>query len=159
MPAQNGAPKTTTSWRPEAARKAEAVEQPSMLTAIRRGIVNRCPVCGEGRIFKRFLTVVPECEVCHAPLGRLRADDAPPYIVIFLAGHVLLPPIFWIEKAYEPPMWLHMVVWLPLFAVVCTLLLRPVKGGVVGWMMRLGFADHNHPQAHVSPPPGPSRDV
>jgi hypothetical protein len=38
-------------------------------------------------------------------------------------------------------MWLHMVVWLPLFAVLCTLLLRPVKGGVVGYMTRMGFLD------------------
>ncbi|MBP0446012.1 DUF983 domain-containing protein [Roseomonas sp. SSH11] len=126
-----------------------------MLTAIRRGVANRCPVCGQGRVFSGFLTVAPECEVCHAPLGLLRADDAPPYIVIFIAGHILLPPIFWIERAYEPPMWLHMVVWLPLFAVVCTLLLRPVKGGVVGWMMRLGFADRDHPNHGQMPPPGP----
>ena len=44
-----------------------------------------------------------------------------------------------VEKAYQPPMWLHMVVWLPLFAIVCTLLLRPIKGAVVGWMSTLGF--------------------
>ncbi|WP_073136243.1 DUF983 domain-containing protein [Muricoccus roseus] len=129
-----------------------------MMTAIRRGIANRCPVCGQGRVFQGFLRVVPECEVCHAPLGVLRADDAPPYIVIFLVGHLLIPPIFWIERAYEPPMWLHMTVWLPLFAILCTLMLRPVKGGVVGWMMRLGFADQDHPN-HGPLPPGPSRDA
>ena len=112
---------------------------PSFLTVVGRGLRNRCPNCGEGRVFAGFLRVVPECEVCHAPLGMLRADDAPPYIVIFLVGHLLVPPVFWVERTYEPPMWLHMVVWLPLFAVACTLLLRPVKGGVVGWMWRLGF--------------------
>ena len=31
---------------------------------------------------------------------------------------LLLPGVFWVEKAYMPPMWLHMVVWLPLFAIV-----------------------------------------
>ena len=64
---------------------------------------------------------------------------APPYFTIFLVGHVLVPPVFWIEKAYEPPMWLHMVVWLPLFTILCMLLLRPIKGGVVGWMSTLGI--------------------
>jgi len=125
-----------------------------MTTMIRRGIMNRCPACGQGKVFGSFLGVVQECEACQAPLGVLRADDAPPYIVIFLAGHVLFPPIFWIERAYEPPMWLHMVVWLPLFAAICTLLLRPVKGGVVGWMMHLGFADHDRPDDHPSTRPG-----
>ena len=111
------------------------------LTAVGRGIRNRCPNCGEGRVFAGYLRVVDSCEVCAAPLGSLRADDAPPYIVIFLVGHLLLPPIFWVERTYEPPMWLHMVVWLPLFALICTLLLRPAKGAVVGWMWRLGFGD------------------
>jgi uncharacterized protein (DUF983 family) len=146
----------STSARAEAGNAAQA-EQPSMLTMVRRGVMNRCPNCGEGKVFQGFLRVVPECEVCRAPLGQLRADDAPPYIVIFLTGHLLFPPIFWIEKAYEPPMLLQMAVWLPLFAVICTLLLRPAKGAVVGWMMRLGFADEDSPHRWPTDP-GPSRD-
>lgn len=110
-------------------------------TGLWRGARGLCPVCGEGRAFRTYLGVVDRCGNCAAPLGRLRADDAPPYIVIFLVGHILVPPVFWIERAYQPPMWLHMAVWLPLFAVLCTLMLRPVKGMVLGWMLRLGFAD------------------
>lgn len=113
----------------------------SFLTVVGRGIRGLCPHCGVGRIFAGFLRIVPACAHCGAPLGAMRADDAPPYIVIFLVGHLLVPPIFWVEKAYQPPMWLHMVVWLPLFAAACTLLLRPAKGAVVGWMWRLGFAE------------------
>jgi uncharacterized protein (DUF983 family) len=114
---------------------------PSFLASMGRGMRNRCPVCGEGRVFAGFLRVAPACAVCGAPLGRLRADDAPPYVVIFLVGHLLVPIVFWVERNYEPPMWLHMAIWLPLFAVLCTLLLRPVKGGVVGYMARMGFLD------------------
>jgi uncharacterized protein (DUF983 family) len=107
--------------------------------AIGRGVRNRCPYCGVGRVFAGYLTLVPECSNCHAPLARLRADDAPPYFTIFLVGHILVPPVFWVEKAYEPPMWVHMVVWLPLFTILCILLLRPIKGAVVGWMSTLGI--------------------
>ena len=124
-----------------------------LLQAVGRGLRNRCPVCGEGTVFAGFLRVAPECSHCHAPLGRLRADDAPPYVVIFLVGHLLVPPVLWVEKAWQPAMWLHMVVWLPLFALLCTLLLRPVKGGVVGWMVSLGFLDEAGPVR--APRPGP----
>lgn len=113
-------------------------------TAMKRGALGRCPYCGEGRLFRGFLRVVDACETCHAPLGRVRADDAPPYFTILIAGHILLPPIFWIEKAYQPPMWIHMAVWLPLFAIVCTLLLRPVKGATLAWMLRLGLTGTEH---------------
>ncbi|TCZ65491.1 DUF983 domain-containing protein [Roseicella aquatilis] len=136
-------------WSPDSpattaatARPAEAAPNltpPPLWPALRRGVANRCPFCGEGKVFSGYLKVVPECSHCHAPLGLLRADDAPPYFTIFLVGHLLVPPVFWVEKAWEPPMWLHMVIWLPLFAIACTLLLRPIKGAVVGWMSTLGF--------------------
>lgn len=108
-------------------------------TAVRRGLNNCCPHCGQGRVFAGYLRVVPECAACGFPLGNLRADDAPPYFTIFLVGHLLLPPVLWVERAYQPEMWVHMVVWLPLFTLACVLLLRPVKGATVGLMHRLGF--------------------
>jgi uncharacterized protein (DUF983 family) len=134
-------------WTPESAATVTpagdpagaSLAAPPLWLALRRGFANRCPFCGEGKVFAGYLRVVPECSHCHAPLGLLRADDAPPYFTIFLAGHILVPGVLWVEKTYQPPMWLHMVVWLPLFAIVCTLLLRPIKGAVVGWMSTLGF--------------------
>ena len=127
-------------------------------TAVKRGLNNTCPYCGVGKVFQGYLRVVPECSHCHAPLGRLRADDAPPYFTIFLVGHVLVPPVFWVEKAYEPPMWLHMVVWLPLFTILCMALLRPIKGAVVGWMSTLGMVSEetDRPPPRVAAPPLPA---
>jgi uncharacterized protein (DUF983 family) len=127
-------------WEPHPSAPAPSDAPPVRFwTAVARGIRNRCPVCGEGKVFAGYLRVVGTCAHCGAPLGRLRADDAPPYFTIFLVGHLLLPPVLWIEKAYQPPMWLHMVVWLPAFALACILLLRPAKGATVGLMSRLGF--------------------
>lgn len=125
-------------WQPPAATAQRTLSFPTM---IKRGLRNRCPHCGVGKVFRGYLTVVEACSACGAPLGRLRADDAPPYFVIFLVGHLLVPGVFMVERAYQPPMWLHMAVWLPLFTVLCMLALRPVKGGVVGWMFGLGMAD------------------
>ncbi|MBL6453720.1 DUF983 domain-containing protein [Belnapia sp. T6] len=120
---------------------------PPLGTAVRRGVANRCPYCGVGRVFAGYLRLVPECAHCGAPLGRLRADDAPPYFTIFLVGHLLVPGVFMVEKAYQPPMWLHMVIWLPLFTVLCILMLRPIKGAVVGWMSTLGIGSEDEDAA------------
>lgn len=125
-------------WEPVRALPAAADAVPSFGTVLARGVRNRCPHCGEGRIFDGYLKVVRECSVCHTPLGELRADDAPPYFTIFLVGHLLVPFVFWIERAYQPPMWLHMVAWLPLFTLLSMAVLRPIKGATVGWMYRLG---------------------
>jgi uncharacterized protein (DUF983 family) len=130
-------------WQPDRSAAAVTADQPGFLTAIRRGARGRCPACGEGHAFRGFLTLASACERCGTDFSSLHADDAPPYIVIFLVGHLLVPMIFLVEKAWMPPMWLHMAVWLPLFAVVSTLALRPVKGAVLGWMLRLGPVGDN----------------
>lgn len=132
----------TILWQPD--RSPAPVPEaalPPLRVSLWRGARNRCPVCGEGKVFQGYLRVAEACGHCHAPLGRLRADDAPPYFTIFLVGHLLLPPVLWIEKAYSPEMWIQMAVWLPTFAIVTTLLLRPVKGATVGLMSRFGFGN------------------
>ena len=144
-------------WTSEAATPATPAPGTSVWTAMARGARGTCPCCGKGRLFRGYLRVVDSCESCGTPLGHIRADDAPPYFTIFIAGHILLPAVFWIEKAYQPPMWIHMAVWLPLFAVVCTLLLRPVKGATLAWMMRLGLTGNEQGPAiaAVVPPTRP----
>lgn len=127
----------------------------SIGTTLRRGLRGRCPRCGEGRLFRGYLRVVEECAACHVPLGHIRADDAPPYFTIFIVGHVLLPPALMVEKMWQPPMWLHMTVWLPLFAGLCLLVLRPVKGAVLAWMQRLGLSGTEQGPDILPPRQGP----
>ena len=131
-------------WSPSPASPPADPALPPIGLALRRGLFGRCPVCGEGKIFRSYLKVVDRCAVCAAPLGQLRADDAPPYFTILVTGHVLVPGVLWVEKAWMPPMWLHMVVWLPLFTLICLALLPPIKGAVVGWMVTLGFTGAEH---------------
>lgn len=142
----------TRRWEPDRASPGPAA-LPPMTTMLLRGAMNRCPACGQGKVFQSYLRVVPACSHCGAALGRLRADDAPPYFTIFLVGHLLVPFIFLVERAWEPPMWLHMAVWLPLFTLVCMALLPPIKGAVVGWMLRLGIDGEGPRDSRAEPLP------
>jgi len=107
---------------------------------IGRGLCNRCPNCGKGRVFNGYLTVVPQCSECGAELGRVRADDAPPYFTIFVVGHIVVPLLMWVDGAYAPSILTLSAIFLPLTLALCLLLIRPLKGGTVGLMYRLGFA-------------------
>jgi uncharacterized protein (DUF983 family) len=48
-----------------------------------------------------------------------------------IGGFIVLGAALWTELVFEPPMWVHMVVFLPLTAIVCLGLLRPLKGLLV----------------------------
>ena len=60
-----------------------------------RGLAGRCPACGKGPLFWRYLKVNGRCESCDTDLARYPADDGPAYLTILLIGGltVLMIPI------------------------------------------------------------------
>jgi uncharacterized protein (DUF983 family) len=100
------------------------------------GFAGRCPRCGEGRLFNGFLTVAPRCEVCGLDLKFADAGDGPAVFVTLLAGVVVLGLALWTELTFEPPIWVHLVIFLPLTLIVCLGMLRPLKGVLVALQYR-----------------------
>jgi uncharacterized protein (DUF983 family) len=100
--------------------------------AISDGALGRCPSCRTGRMFDRYLKVAPECGHCGEELHHQRADDAPPYFVISIVGHLVIGLILWAEMNYAPPMWVHGAIWIPMTLALSLLMLPPVKGALVG---------------------------
>lgn len=99
--------------------------------ALWRGFRGRCPACGEGRMFRKFLKVNDACPHCGEELHHHRADDFPAYLVIVIVGHILVPIVLSVETHIAPPVVLSMALW-PLTALAMSLgLLQPVKGAVV----------------------------
>lgn len=118
------------------------------------GLRMRCPACGEGKLFCGYLKVNEYCPACHEELWHQRADDAPPYMVITIVGHIIVPLVLAVEMALHPAIWLHMVIWLPLTAILSLVMLPPAKGALVGyqWAMRMhGFDPHDAERDHLPP--------
>lgn len=126
-------------WQPDRTPVAPPWPMPPYLTAMLRGLQGLCPACGQTKCFAGYLKVVPKCSACGAPLGSMRADDAPPYFTIFIVGHIIVGLMVWVEQAYKPELWVHAALWLPLSLILTLGLLRPVKGATLGLMLRLGL--------------------
>jgi uncharacterized protein (DUF983 family) len=118
---------------------AIVADEPGRLLAMKRGAMGRCPACGRGRLFRSFLKVADRCESCGSELHHHRADDLPPYLVIFLVGHVIGYGILTAETRFETPMWVPLALWPALTLVLAVGLLQPVKGAVVGLQFALGM--------------------
>ncbi len=116
------------------------VEQPVSLTkALWRGFTMRCPNCGEGKLFGRFLKVADHCAVCGEDFTPQRADDFPAYLVIVVIGHITIPAVLIVEVVFAPPIWLQYLIWLPFIAFGALALLQPTKGTVVALQWHLGM--------------------
>ena len=116
-------------------------------TAIRRGFLGRCPNCGAGKLFGRYLKAVECCEHCGERLDQHRADDLPAYLVILIVGHIVVGAMLAFEAFGDAPIWQQMVVWPGLTLILAILLLQPVKGAVIGlqWALRMHGFGAPHP--------------
>jgi uncharacterized protein (DUF983 family) len=102
-----------------------------ILRSLLRGAALKCPSCGHGAMFRRYLKVADVCPSCGEELHHHRADDAPPYFTIVIVGHVIVGLVLAVEMAYRPPLWAHAALWLPLTLIVTLLVLPMVKGALV----------------------------
>ena len=92
------------------------------------GLTGRCPSCGKGSMFTGLLNLRPRCDVCGLDYSFADAGDGPAVFVILIAGFLVVGSALAVEVMFEPPFWLHAVLWLPLILVVTLLPLRAMKG-------------------------------
>lgn len=104
-----------------------------------RGLACKCPECGQGKIFGKWLKVVDRCESCGEEFHHHRADDLPAYLVILILGHVMVTYALWLEEVFSPPMWMHVATTMPLTIVLALWMLQPVKGAIVALQWRMGM--------------------
>jgi uncharacterized protein (DUF983 family) len=111
---------------------------------IGRGLAGRCPRCGQGRLFQGFLTLRPACERCGLDYGFADAGDGPAVFVILIAGAIVVFAAMMTEIVYQPPYWLHAMLWLPLILIVTLAPLRPIKGLLIALQYHHKAAEGRH---------------
>jgi uncharacterized protein (DUF983 family) len=92
------------------------------------GLKGRCPRCGEGRLFDGFLAVGKGCTNCGLDYSYADAGDGPAVFVILIIGFIMVGLALWTEVNFNPPLWVHLVIWLPLTVVLALTALRLIKG-------------------------------
>ncbi|MCR5878644.1 DUF983 domain-containing protein [Phenylobacterium sp. J367] len=111
--------------------------------SVGRGLKHRCPACGQGKLFRKYLKVVDRCGACDADLARYPADDGPAYLTILLVGHVIIGPLFFFPIVWESPAYLSVPILVTALGAVTLLALPRIKGGWIGLMYALGVTDRD----------------
>lgn len=110
--------------------------------AMKRGLLGRCPHCGEGRLFRAFLKPVDHCAVCNEEYTHQRADDLPAYLSIVLVGHIVIGGFMMTDMVWTLSDWTHVAIWTPITLLLAFGTIQPIKGAVIGlqWAARMhGF--------------------
>lgn len=142
---------------PEPMATTASVGERVLPRALRNGARQRCPACGVGRLYGKFLKIKESCDSCGEVLHHQRADDAPAYFTIVVVAHVIVGGILATERAFQPETWLQLAIWLPLTAILSLLLLPRIKGMLVAlqWALRM----HGFGGQPDQPEPVPAADI
>lgn len=107
-----------------------------------RGMRGKCPRCGEAHLFRAWLKPVDRCPSCVQDWSIQRADDFPPYISIFITGHLIAPLILLLAVDMKLSGTMVAAIVLPIAAVMMLAILQPAKGAVIAlqwWHGMSGF--------------------
>jgi uncharacterized protein (DUF983 family) len=112
------------------------------VSPISAGMRCRCPNCGEGQVYRGFLTFKDQCEACGADLTIADTGDGASFFVMFAALIVIVPSAMFFEFAFHPPGWVHALIWPPVTFAFCLALLRPIKATLFAlqWRHKAGEA-------------------
>lgn len=146
----------TVSFDTHAAGAAGPVPARNVVRALSRGSRLKCPNCGTGRMFDRYLKVVHTCDRCGEALHHQRADDAPAYFTMLIVGHVALGGLLAVEQAFQPGSWLQIVFWSVFTGAASLWLLPRIKGALVAYQWALRMHGFGEPDVEPSsrPPEG-----
>lgn len=92
------------------------------------GMRGKCPKCGEGALFKGFLSFRDSCLACSADFKIEDAGDGPAVFVIFIVGIFIVPLAVAFQLATDAPAWVTFIIWAPILTLACLGLLRPLRG-------------------------------
>ena len=100
------------------------------------GLRCRCPNCGEAPLFLGFLTVCPRCEACGQDLSNADSGDGPVVFILLIVGAIGCFGLLFTEFTFHPPIWVELVIFLPLIAVLTLGALRPFKAILIALQFR-----------------------
>jgi len=102
--------------------------QPGLVPAALFGL---CPRCGARCLFDGVAQFAPRCRVCGLDFGAFNVGDGPAAFLTLIIGALVTGLALWLELAWQPPFWVHIVLWVPITAVAVVWGLRAGKGALL----------------------------
>jgi uncharacterized protein (DUF983 family) len=102
--------------------------EPPVLDAATKGL---CPRCGSTTLFQSFIRFAPACRACGLDFGQFNVGDGPAAFLTLAIGTIVTILAVVTELAFEPPFWVHLLLWVPLTLAMVLGSLRLAKAALL----------------------------
>lgn len=101
---------------------------PRLLDAALKGL---CPRCGARTLFAGFARFADQCPHCGLDFASFNVGDGPAAFLTLILGAIVVTLAIALELTVHPPLWLHMLIWIPFTAAGVMGSLRLAKGALM----------------------------
>jgi uncharacterized protein (DUF983 family) len=108
--------------------RSDSKGQPGLVPAALFGL---CPRCGARTLFEGLARFSPKCRACGLDLAQFNVGDGPAAFLTMVIGALVVGLALWVQLAFEPPFWVHVVLWVPLTAAAVVWGLRAGKAALL----------------------------
>ncbi|WP_404374040.1 DUF983 domain-containing protein [Sphingomonas sp. MMS24-J45] len=102
---------------------------PTPVAAVLKGL---CPRCGATGLFRGWLDFADRCAVCGLDYSAFNVGDGPAAILTLVLGGLIVGIAITIQLRLDPPIWLQLIVWLPITVISVVGSLRIAKAALLG---------------------------
>jgi uncharacterized protein (DUF983 family) len=102
--------------------------EPPVLDVALRGL---CPRCGSRTLFAGPVRFAPLCRACALDFSTFNVGDGPAAFLTLIVGTVVTLLAILTELAFQPPVWVHLILWIPLTLVLVLGALRIAKAALL----------------------------
>lgn len=99
--------------------------QPPTAEAALKGL---CPRCGARSLFHGIATFEKSCRACGLDFSAFNVGDGPAAFLTLIIGALITGLAITVELVVAPPLWVHVLIWIPVTAVAVGGALRLAKG-------------------------------
>lgn len=95
------------------------------------GLKGLCPRCGAPTLFAGWARFADRCGQCGLDYEQFNVGDGPAAFLTLIIGTIITALAIGLDLTLHPPLWLHMLIWVPVTAAGVVYALRLAKGALL----------------------------
>jgi uncharacterized protein (DUF983 family) len=97
----------------------------------RAALFGLCPQCGAKTLFAGAARFSDRCGNCGLDYSGFNVGDGPAALLTMFIGALIMILAVIMDIAVRPPFWVHVIIWVPVTAVLTLVSLRVAKGALL----------------------------
>lgn len=95
-----------------------------------------CPQCGARTLFDGAIRFASRCRACGLDFSDYNVGDGPAAFLTLIIGAVITGLALGVDAIFRPPLWVHVLLWVPLTAAAVVGSLRLSKAALLALEFR-----------------------